>query len=293
MVKEGLPVIMSGHLAFPQTPAGETPASLSSWFLGDLLRDKLSFKGVIITDDLIMYGASAATGSLWLSAKKALLAGNDMILISSTPALNDMVWTSLLRAMKEEPAFRNRVREAAKRVTALKLEYLRGERAAPVIPDIDRVKDIPNPEAGAFFLDLAVRSVTMVKSGALPLSPGGAGRVLLAGRRGAFFAAGRKAFPGSAEFVCEGSGSASELGRLTAGSDTVIFCLEDREDAGLLESIRRFGKRVIVFSVSNPALLDPLDWTDTAAALYSSSAESFIAGFSAILGRFKARGRLP
>jgi beta-N-acetylhexosaminidase len=131
----------------------------------------------------------------------------------------------------------------------------------------------------------------MVKTGSIPLSPGGAGRVLLAGRQGAFFHAGRRAFPGSAEFVS--GGSAAELSRLAAMADTVIFCLEEREDGGLLESIKPLGKRVIVLSVSNPAGLDALEWVDTAAALYGSSAESFIAGFSAILGRFEARGRLP
>ncbi len=38
--KEHIPAIMSGHLAFPQTPAGSDPASLSSWFITDILRKK-------------------------------------------------------------------------------------------------------------------------------------------------------------------------------------------------------------------------------------------------------------
>ncbi|MDR1931158.1 MAG: glycoside hydrolase family 3 protein [Treponema sp.] len=291
MVKEKLPAVMSGHLAFPKTPGGEEPASLSSWFLEDLLRGRLGFKGMVITDDLRMYGAIQTTGSLWLTAKKALLAGNDMILISATPALNDSVWTALLRAMKEEPAFRGRVREAARGVLAVKLEYLRG--GVPLIPDPAKAALIPDPEARAFFLDLSARSVTLLKKGPLPLKPGTAGRVLLAGQYGAFFGAGRRAFPGAAAYFYEERGNSAELYRLAAAADTVIFCVGGGEDRRLLESLRPLNKRVIVLSVSVPAEGDAFDWADAAAALYSYSEESFNAGFSAILGRFEPEGKIP
>jgi beta-N-acetylhexosaminidase len=75
LTKEELPAIMSGHLAFPNSQAGETPASLSSWFLKDILRDKIAYRGLIITDDLMMNGATEFAGSLSRAAKQALQIG--------------------------------------------------------------------------------------------------------------------------------------------------------------------------------------------------------------------------
>jgi beta-N-acetylhexosaminidase len=291
MMKEGLPAIMSGHLAFPNTPAGERPASLSSWFLTDLLRTRMGYRGLVITDDLLMYGAVQAGRSLANTAKEALLAGNDMILISSTPELYSQLWTSLLSSMQNEPAFKRRVREAAGRVLILKLGYLKN---AALIPDTQKVRTIPDPEGAAFFRDLAARSVTPVKNSSLiPLAPAAAGKVLLAGQYSAFFSAGLKAYPGSALYPFEDLGNAAEFRRMAYNADTIIFCLADGEGKRLLEAAKNLGKRVIVISALNPSYLDGVSWIDAAFAVYSYSADSFTAGFSALLGRFVPAGRLP
>jgi beta-N-acetylhexosaminidase len=292
MAKEKLPAVMSGHLAFPHTQAGETPASLSSWFLIDVLRERIGYRGLVITDDLMMNGATTFSGSLSRAAKQALLAGNDIIMLSKTPNMYDPVWTFLLSSMKEEPVFRSRVRDAARRVLEVKLEYLRGDNKVPFAPDLKKVeKDLPDPEGAAFFLDLAARSVTIVK-GDFPLSPEAAGRVLLAGQYEDFFTTGRKAFPGAESFRYM-DWPAAELARRALNADTVIFCLSDDPELSRLRSLRGLGKRVIVFSVLSPVHLDEAGWADGAVAVYSYARESFVAGFSAILGRISGGGRLP
>jgi beta-N-acetylhexosaminidase len=292
MAKEKLPAVMSGHLAFPQTRAGETPASLSSWFLIDVLRERIGYQGLVITDDLMMNGATNFSGSLSRAAKQALVAGNDIIMLSKTPNLYDPVWTFLLSSMKEEPLFRSRVRDAARRVLEVKLEYLRGDNKVPFVPDLKKVEeDLPDPEGAAFFLDLAARSVTIVK-GDFPLSPEAAGRVLLAGQYEDFFAIGKKAFPDAESFRYINQ-PASELARRARNADTVIFCLSDDSELSRLRSLRNLGKRVIVLSVLSPIHLDEAAWADGAVAVYSYARESFIAGFSAILGRISGGGRLP
>ncbi|MDR2182177.1 MAG: glycoside hydrolase family 3 protein [Treponema sp.] len=286
LAREGLPAVMSGHLAFPRTPAGSAPASLSQWFLTALLRRKIGFTGMVITDDLMMYGAFQTTGSLSRTAREALRAGNDMILVSSTPGLLDPVWTELLALMQTDPVFRGRVRDAARRVLAIKLRYLRG---ADIIPDPARLREIPDAEARAFFQDLASRSISVVKKGSIPLTEGRAGRVLLAGRSGAFFTGGTKAFPDAARYVT-GSGG---LGSLAASSDTVIFCLEGREDRETLLELKNSGRRVIVFSTADPVYLENLDWIDSALALFSASEFSFTAAFSVVRGRPGGGGIIP
>jgi beta-N-acetylhexosaminidase len=299
LAREGIPAIMSGHLAFPNTQAASTPASLSSWFLQDILRGRIGYRGLIITDDLMMNGATMSAGSLSRAAKQALLAGNDIVMLSKTPNLNDPVWTSLAAAMGEDGEFRDRVRDAARRVLAVKLAYLRGSRAVPYVPDLKKVEEeLPNPEGAAFFLDLAARSVTVVKGTeggdpVLPLSPEKAGRVLLAGQFEDFFKAGRNAYPGAASYWYSPGRGSAELLRHARDADTVVFCVSDAAGLGLLRSLEALGKRVILFSVLNPVLPEEVPWVSAAIAVYSYAPESFLAGFSALRGRIPARGKLP
>ncbi|MDR0561822.1 MAG: glycoside hydrolase family 3 protein [Spirochaetaceae bacterium] len=294
MIREGVSAIMTGHIAFPNTPAGPVPASLSSWFLLDMLRDRMGFKGVIITDDLRMNGAVLSAGNLSLAAKQALAAGNDIVLLSETPYLYDAIWTRLITAMRQEPDFRSRVRDAARRIIAVKLKYLRGEKAVPLIPDLKKVEtNLPDPEGTAFFLDMAARSVTLVKETALfPLTPEKAGKILLTGQHEEFFRIGKAAYPEAAVYryaVTRGA----DLAWQAQKADTVIFCLSKAEDVQALKALKDLRKRVIVLSILSPVYLDEVPWVDGAIAVYSYARSSFIAGFSAILGRIPAEGTLP
>jgi beta-N-acetylhexosaminidase len=298
LAAEGLPAVMSGHLAFPQTKAATAPASLSSWFLQDLLREKIGYRGIIITDDLMMNGATSWAGSLSRAAKQALLAGNDIILFSKTPNLFDPVWTSLSSSMKEDAAFRLRVRDAARRTLAIKLRYLRGDQAVPFIPNLQKVvSGLPDPEGSAFFLNLAVRSVTVVKpphnekSTVFPLKPENAGKVLLAGQYMDFFKAGKAAFPDAVSYWYSESGI--ELMSYARQSDTIIFCLSDYTGVRLLRQLEPLKKKIIVLSVLSPVYLESVLWVDGAVAVYSYAPESLAAGFSVITGRISAGGKLP
>jgi beta-N-acetylhexosaminidase len=299
LAKENIPAIMSGHLAFPNTQAALAPASLSPWFLRNILRDRIGFQGLIITDDLMMNGATTWAGSLSQAAKLALLSGNDIIMLSKTPNLNDPIWTSLLSSMRQESDFRDRVRDAARRIITVKLKHLRGETAVPYIPDLKKAETgLPDPEGNRFFLDLAARSVTILKGSAdqgqavFPLTPAKAGRVLLAGQYLDFFSTGRSAYPGATGYWYTPE-TIEDLLSYALRADTIIFCLSDAAGLNVLQNLRGLGKRVIVFSVLSPVYLDQVPWIDGAVAVYSYAPESFVAGFSSMLGRIPARGQLP
>jgi beta-N-acetylhexosaminidase len=298
LAAEGLPAVMSGHLAFPMTEARNMPASLSSWFLRDVLRERIGFRGVVVTDDLMMTGATTMMGSLSRTAKQALIAGNDIIMLSSTPFLYDNVWTYLVSSMRDEEDFRLIVRNAARRVLELKLTYLRGEASVPYIPDLARVEnELPDPEGSAFFLNLAARSVTIVKpnpaSSVFPLDPQRAGRVLLAGRYGDFFTYGRAAFPNAALFRFNSNTEPQEIEAYARNADTIIFCLSDYVDLRVLRALQYLNKRVIVLSVLSPVYIESVPWITGAVAVYSYAPESFASGFSVIIGRIPAQGILP
>jgi len=298
LTSEGLPVIMSGHLSFPLTGGGMTPASLSSYFLRNILRDQIGFNGVVITDDLNMIGATSYLRSMSRTAKQAIIAGNDIIMFSSTPFLYDPVWTFLLDSMKEEEDFRQIVRNSARRVLELKLTYLKGASSVPLVPDPRKVEaGIPDPAGSAFFLDLAARSVTIVKpkpsNQLFPLTRVNAGRVLLAGRFSDFFNYGRAAFPNAASYRFSAATDVTDIIDYARNADTIIFCLSDNTDLRMLRSLQLLNRKVIVFSVLSPVHIENVPWVTGAVAVYSYAPESFAAGFSAIIGRIPALGNLP
>jgi beta-N-acetylhexosaminidase len=304
LIAEKVPAIMSAHIAFPRTPAGGSPASLSRWFLHDVLRGEMGFQGIVVTDDLIMNGATIYGGPLSRTAKRALEAGNDILLISQTPELLDPVWTVLLNSMASEPEFRARVRESTRRTIEIKLRYLRGDKAVPFIPDLQKVEtNLPDPEGRAFFLDHAVRSVTITKPAQLegsptgapvfPITPENAGSVLLTGQSLDFFRVGRAAFPGSFSYWYSERFNINDLLSYANRADTIIFMLTDSEGVRILQRLQTLGKKIIVFSVLSPAYLDNVPWIDGAIAVYNNSLDSFAAGFSAITGRVPAGGKLP
>lgn len=116
-VKEGVPVIMISHIVVEAVDPGR-PATLSPKVEG-MLRKELGFKGVALTDDLLM---KALGMSVRISAPRALAAGADLLMLSSEDAalpVRDVV----VEAVKTGALAEGRLDEAALRVIALKLAY--------------------------------------------------------------------------------------------------------------------------------------------------------------------------
>lgn len=78
-IDEGVSAIMTSHAIYPAVDSGR-PATLSPAVLNDLLREKMGFDGLIITDDLEM-GAIAKHWGVDQGATAAFEAGADILLI--------------------------------------------------------------------------------------------------------------------------------------------------------------------------------------------------------------------
>jgi beta-N-acetylhexosaminidase len=110
---------MVAHACFPEITQDNLPASLSKKWMKDILRDKIGYRGLVISDDLEMGGALAA-GPIEEVSVETLRAGADMFLICHN---QELVWRSyeaVLREAEKTPAFAAHVKQAAARVVRFK-----------------------------------------------------------------------------------------------------------------------------------------------------------------------------
>ena len=298
LVHEGLPAVLEGHLNFPLITDNDTPASLSTYFKTKVLRGKLGFQGVIVTDDMFMEGAliygqrhDLNFGQLCL---KALTSGNDMILMSQTPGLNDLVWNTIYHAYETDPRVRADIRASVRRILLLKLKYLKPDTRVPLVPDVAALKTaLPDRNGQTFFKNQAARGVTILKAALIPFAQHAGQTVLLAGDDPTFLRIGKRAYPNADLFGFNSSADAPALLEAARRHNVVIFLLSDPFTIDMLKSIRYSGAHIIVFSILTPIFLRETPWVQSALAVYGYTAESYDAGFAALRGDFVPTGRMP
>lgn len=101
----------------------EYPASLSSKIMTDLLRNKLGYKGIIITDDMEM-GAVANHNDFRSIGVNAVKAGADIVLVCHEYEHQQEVYLGLLDAVNNGEISQERIDESIKRIIKVKLLHL-------------------------------------------------------------------------------------------------------------------------------------------------------------------------
>lgn len=117
-IDAGVPMIMTGHMTFTNIDK-DAPASLSEKIVTGILREKLNYDGVVLTDSLGM----RAISNLYTpgeAAVAAIEAGNDMLL-----GVTDIEKTvnALTEAVKNGKITEERIDESVTRIIAVKIEY--------------------------------------------------------------------------------------------------------------------------------------------------------------------------
>jgi beta-N-acetylhexosaminidase len=120
-VKAGIPGILVGEGLY-EPDSFVTPAALSKAIIGGLLRRRLGFTGVAITDDLADPGVSTFA-QVPDAAVDALKAGADMIYISGDLGDQEAAYNAVLAAVRSGRIAPARVRQALIRVLLAKQAY--------------------------------------------------------------------------------------------------------------------------------------------------------------------------
>ena len=121
-----LPMIMTAHVVFAALDPTR-PATLSPQVVTGLLREKLGYRGVIVSDDLDMRAIAGHMGAD-VAAVAAIRAGCDVLLLCRDEAHQDLAEAALIREAEADPVFRENIGVAASRVRAMKAVT----RAAPL-----------------------------------------------------------------------------------------------------------------------------------------------------------------
>jgi beta-N-acetylhexosaminidase len=116
-IARGVPMVMVGHAVYRALDP-DSPAALSPRVVGDLLRGKLGFQGVAISDDLGA-GAVRAAAPLRKAAVAAAGAGIDILLFASTAEVGPGR-DALLRAAGRGELGRTGLEQSLLRVAELK-----------------------------------------------------------------------------------------------------------------------------------------------------------------------------
>jgi beta-N-acetylhexosaminidase len=137
-----MPIIMTNHAAYPRTPGKNMPASASRFWITTVLRRRIGYEGIILSDDLEMGGILKFL-PIDEAGVAAIRAGSDLVEICHSAELILRTYEALLSEAERSAAFRRlllkRARESAHKrahvyaagippaVSATQLEALRDE----------------------------------------------------------------------------------------------------------------------------------------------------------------------
>ncbi len=291
-VKVGAPLIMTAHILYPALDP-DRPATLSRKILTGLLRERMGYDGLIVTDDMGMRAIADRWGS-GEAAVMAVEAGADLVLVGRGGTA-EAVYAALDEALKS-----GRIGGARAAATEARLRAALA-RVRPPAPE-------PDWKALAVLNLKAARAGVTWLSGELPLP--GVGTLVVAPRVRATWGAepslaelAPKYLPGahyqvvgevpSGSDITAAVARAKRFDRVVLGTYHWLGRLPE-EQVWLYEALVRTGKPVYVVALGNP---DDYTYLDPAPAGYLATygyrAAQVRAALEALAGVFTPGGTLP
>ncbi len=114
-----MPLVMVSHAAFPLVTKDRTPASLSRVWITDILRKRIGYRKLIVSDDLEMGGVLSAA-PVGPAAVEFVRAGGDLCLVCHREDDIAQAFEEISKTEERDPKFARRVRESLRRVLEFK-----------------------------------------------------------------------------------------------------------------------------------------------------------------------------
>jgi beta-N-acetylhexosaminidase len=136
-----LPMVMISHAAYPTVTKKSVPASLSKVWITDILRKRIRYRNLIVSDDLEMGGVLSAT-SPGQAAVEFIRAGGDLCLICHREDRILEAHRALTAEYELDPQFVRCVGDSLKRIADFKkksiVRHVGKEPSAAVIEHLSR-----------------------------------------------------------------------------------------------------------------------------------------------------------
>ena len=312
-IRAGVEAVMTAHLFVPALdPTPGLPATLSPLILTDLLRKKMGFKGLIVTDAMTMGGVTTAF-SAQEAALKAVQAGVDMVLLP--PDLPGVI-DALVRSVQERAIPESRINDSARRVLELKARLgLQNNRYIDIGLLPRKIASRPHLEQAARTFE---KSVTLVKNDrdVLPISPEIPAEKIavlsLSSDADDYFAGQtfirevQKRIPGLHAFYADAFTGQEFIREARAfDADLVVLALFSslRSGKGSIDLLTRHidlvrelswaKKKTLVVSFGSPYFLRHFPEVDGYICLYRNTAQAQEVAAKAVCGEIDIEGRLP
>ena len=99
-----MPIVMMNHAAYPHTPGRKLPASVSDFWIGKVLRGRIGYRGIILSDDLEM-GGILKFMPIDEAAVAAIRTGSDLVEICHHPEPILLAYEALVTEAERSAAF--------------------------------------------------------------------------------------------------------------------------------------------------------------------------------------------
>ncbi|BCL30492.1 glycoside hydrolase family 3 protein [Streptomyces aurantiacus] len=307
-VAAGIDSIMTAHIMVPALdPAGD-PATLSHPILTGILRERLGYDGVVVTDSLGMEGVRTKYGDDRVPVL-ALKAGVDQLLNPPNP---DLAWNAVLQAVRGGELTEARLDESILRVLRLKAGL--GLLKDPYVTrrGVDRTVGVPAHLKAAD--RIAERTTTLlVNSGRLlPLSRRTHKKVLVVGadpaspsgttgppttvladalnELGFTATALSTGTAPSASAIAKAVAAAQDADAVLVGTYNVTAASTQRT---LVDQLLATGRPVVALAIRNPYDVAQLPAVSAYLAAYSWTDVELRAAVRVLAGRADPTGKLP
>ncbi|MFL5356014.1 glycoside hydrolase family 3 protein [Archangium sp.] len=296
VIQDGLDGLMTAHVAVPGLTGDDMPATVHPKVLGGLLRQRLGFDGLVLTDELEM-DAIAQRYGVGRAAVMAVSAGADMVLVPWRAEKKTEVYLSLLSAAMSGDLPLARLDEAVRHVLTAKVR--RGLFEQPELLE-QRLATPPSPEHEEVAHRIARAAVTLLRSDGrhFPLSPDVRLGVITA--ESSLGEAIRSRVPQAQVMNVPAWPSHARRAvlrqrarRLALTSDVVVVGMISSSQLELVTLAAATGRPVLVVSMGLPYLAEQADEARAVLAIYSYQPAATEAAAAALFGEIGTPGRLP